>query len=246
MHPSPPPTLVRHPLLECVADILGPTTNLEATYRAATTIRDQPHLLRTFLTSLRHHHLTAPRHCCQSVLDGVAARSSIHPNGFAKIVLHTEDKWGIRLHVWRPRTRWHLAENKPHGHRWEFASWIITGVLRETTFDRVTDGEPFELLAYGRRADGSSYLVLNGTDMLAPRQPIDRPAGTVYVRSSSVLHTTESLGGGLVASLVFQGRRSRRTTPVYRQPGAPPLQREQPLSVDEVSDLLAELVEVVS
>ena len=42
--------------------------------------------------------------------------------------------------VWTP---WIRPENdgvKPHGHRWSFASWIITGTLRETMFDVVRYG----------------------------------------------------------------------------------------------------------
>ncbi|MGI8815802.1 MAG: hypothetical protein ACR2G2_11170 [Pseudonocardia sp.] len=201
-------------------------------------VRNNPdQLSRSFRTLLRNDER----------LKRVAARSTFHPNGFAKVVLHTGGDCGVRLHVWH----WHRQHRAgtlspdPHGHRWEFASWIITGALRETPFDRVTDGEPFVRCEYGRRADGSAYLHPRRTEMLAPGKPIDRLAGTVYACASSVLHTAEPVGGGLVASLVFQGRRSRGATPVYLRPGEPRLQREQTLSVDELRALLAEVAAVV-
>ena len=69
-----------------------------------------------------------------AALEGIAKRSSVHANGFAKIVLLKGKRSSVRLHVWhRSNGRW-VPDTMPHGHRWEFASWILTGELRETTF----------------------------------------------------------------------------------------------------------------
>jgi hypothetical protein len=203
---------------------------------AATKIRDDPGLLRAALMSLRDR---------RSTLASVAARSSLHPNGFAKVVLQVGNDWSIRLHVWGPTLRPRVLDAKPHGHRWEFASWVMAGVLRETTFQRAASGELFDVCDYGRNADGSAYLRARGRATLSPGARFDHLAGTVYQRSGSILHTAEPISDGLVASLVVQGRRSRPSTHVYLRPGSPPVHQERALSVGQVSTLLEDVIEVV-
>src|SRR5690349_20022783 len=89
-------------------------TLLPDLYRTAQVIRDHPDQLRKSLEFL---------HNSDRGLAAVAKRSYTHPNGFAKIVLHDGDGYGIRLHVWHQTSdRW-ISDAIPHGHRWEFASW---------------------------------------------------------------------------------------------------------------------------
>ena len=96
-------------------------TDLARMRRTAEELRDHPTLLRNAL-----HVLLRDR----QALAAVAARSSLHANGFVKVVLSRDDGWSLRLHVWSPvRFR---RRRRPARHRWAFASWIITGILRET------------------------------------------------------------------------------------------------------------------
>ncbi len=202
--------------------------------RAAHRLREEPDLLRAVLRALVNDG---------AELRTVSARSAVHPNGFAKVVLHAGERWGIRLHVWPPGR---LVEDvNPHGHRWEFASWIVTGTLREVTFTESPRGEWFERCEYGRRPSGKAYLRVTGSARLTPRRTIHRPAGMVYVRSRSVLHTAEPHGGGLVASLVLQGSKSFGPTPVYLRPGDPAEDDERELRPDELRSLLTAVIAAI-
>lgn len=195
--------------------------------RSATDLRDDPELLRASIAALVND---------AAALREVCARSSVHPNGFAKVVLHSGEGWSVRLHIWPPGRG--VEDVNPHVHRWVFASWIIAGGLREVIFDKSTRGESFDLCDYGRD-NGAPYLRPVGTATLTEVTTIDRPAGTVYSRSRSVLHTAEPSGHQLVASLVLQGRQSFGSTPVYLRPGTPPVHDEQALRPDELRSLLA-------
>ena len=216
--------------------IVEPHVDRIAVREAAAKVKGAPDQFRDALMSLQDGG---------SALVDVAERSSWHPNGFAKVVLQVGAGWSVRLHVWRPIGRSRVVDAKPHGHRWEFASWIIAGVLRETTFQKATSGERFDVCDYCRHEDGSAYLSPRGTATLKPEARFDHSAGTVYRRSGSVLHTAEPVGDGLVATLVFQGRCSRASAPVYLRSGTPPIHREIPLSVGNVRTLLQDVAAVV-
>jgi hypothetical protein len=130
-----------NPLEWLLAPLLGPGTDLAGIRRATEALRDHPALLRSSLNALRHD---------SEALAAVAARSEVHANGFAKIVLYHGPNWSLRLHVWTPWIRPESDDVNPHGHRWSFASWIITGTLRETMFDVVRYGRPFHPLRLSR------------------------------------------------------------------------------------------------
>ena len=187
-------------------------------HRTATILRDEPDRLRTSLSFLQSSG---------DVLSQVAERSYTHPNGFAKIVLHGDEYYGIRLHVWhREAGRW-MSDTNPHGHRWEFASWIVAGELRETIFAEA-DGDSgirHDRCTYNRDRAGAGILEPDGRATLHIIGRNRRPAGTVYQRDRNVVHTVTPAGyADLVASLVLQGPRSFRPTPVYLPRGETPEQ----------------------
>ena len=156
-------------------------------------------------------------------LADVAARSYVHPNGFAKVVMHVGGGYGIRLHVWRREHRTRADDANPHGHRGEFASWVVAGTLHETTFIEASDSERYDRSNYGRHVNGMPYLHVAGTASLRRLEEIDRVAGTVYARSRSLLHTAAPIGQDLVASLVLQRPPSPEPTAVYQRPDKPQL-----------------------
>jgi hypothetical protein len=221
----PPSAPARDPLVARCAALVERGPHLSAIQDAVTEIRDEPALLRTSIAALSGD---------EKALAEVGARSSVHPNGFAKVILHRGQGWSIRLHVW-PSDR-AVEDVEPHGHRWVFASWIIAGVLREITFAESSLGEEFECCEYGRDSSGA-YLRPVGRARLVAVRTIDRPVGTVYSRMRSVLHTAEPYGSGLVASLVLQGR-AFGSTPVYVRPDTPSDHQEQELGPDELRSLL--------
>jgi hypothetical protein len=171
----------------------------------------------------------------------VASRSSLHPNGFAKVVLRVGDGYGIRLHIWDRANRSRAGDSNPHGHRWEFASWVVAGALRETTFAEAPESESFELSSYSRDANGKPNLTTIGSAALRPVEEIDRSAGDVYSRTRSVLHTVVPVGSDLVASLVLQRPPARDATAVFRRPGKSLDDDEHGLTTDELRALIKDL-----
>ena len=226
--PSQPRSPARAPL----SALFWSAHDIGALQTTAEEWRDDPAPVRDVLRNLAN---TA------AALEAIAERSSVHANGFAKIVLLKGKRSSVRLHVWhRNNGRW-VPDTMPHGHRWAFASWILTGELRETTFQEEAGGLRYERLAYRRLPDGRYELRPDGYAPLQPDGAFVRTAGTVYTRDRSVLHTATPAGDGLVASLVLQGPRRFDPTPVYRRPGVPHDHREWEVSADQVQELLSEV-----
>lgn len=226
--PSHPRSPARAPL----SALFWSAHDITALRTTAEEWRDDPSPVRDALRNLVHSG---------AALEGIARRSSVHANGFAKIVLLVGKHSSIRLHVWhRSNGRW-VPDTMPHGHRWEFASWILTGQLRETTFQEVARGIRYERLAYRRLPDGRYELSPDGHAALRANDVFDRTAGTIYTRNRSVLHTATPAGQGLVASLVLQGPRQFDPTPVYRRPGVRHDHREWDMTTSQVQELVSEV-----
>jgi len=224
------------PIGDIFGNLEGSRPGLDELGDEAESVRDGPWKLRRSLQALLGD---------EDGLARVAKRSAYHANGFAKIVLHLGADCGVRLHVWRPRHRLGTRPPDPHGHRWEFASWVVTGVLREVRYAEAPAGELFEVRDYGRRPDGSIFCHPNGSVTLAPVQLVYRSAGEVYRCERSVWHTAAPAGGGLAASLVLQGERSIGSTKVYRRPGRPANGHEPSLSPGELRLLLGDVVATI-
>jgi hypothetical protein len=170
----------------------------------------------------------------------VVKESIYHPNGFAKIVLGP----GRRLHVWPTENRRPEAAEAPHGHRWAFASWIVAGELRETSFVRAPSGDEFDVYEYGRTEGGSVLTPTGTTHRLVAQTPVVRTAGNVYTRSPGELHTAEPADADFVASLVIQGPLAALTTSAYRRPGVEPTDG-RPLPPDDFRSFLEIIVGVL-
>jgi hypothetical protein len=194
-------------------------------------LRDRPMLLKNALQRLKSD---------PAALRAVASRSSVHPNGFAKVVLARGDDWSLRLHVWSPEIAVAGEDGDPHGHRWAFASWIIAGVLRETRFAVAREGRPFRHYEYlGSKAASRRTNREDGTVGLVQVEEIDRVAGTVYDRRGHEVHTAEPCTD-LVATLVLHGE-SADSADVFKRPGKDGDDHERPLPVDHL-ELLIEAV----
>jgi hypothetical protein len=190
-------------------------------------LRDKPVLLQNALETLRGD---------PQAIRAVARRSSVHPNGFAKVVLARGRGWSLRLHVWMPEIGADGDDGDPHGHRWAFASWIIAGVLRETRFDVAREGRPFRHYEYlGSHSPAHLADRPDGTVALVQVEEIDRVAGTVYHRTGHEVHTAEPRTD-LVATLVLHGE-SVESADVFKRPGKPD-EDERPLHVDSLRMLV--------
>lgn len=170
----------------------------------------------------------------------LARRSAFHPNGFVKIALHPDASPRVRLHVWPPFANELLVN--PHGHRWAFASWIITGSLRETTYIEAPRGRAFDVWDYAG-ADGNERNQLR-TGRLAPQNTAYHERGQVYTRDRHEVHDAHPVGDGIVASLVVQGPPADRT-PVYQPPGSYDLDRNSPITAGELRALLVDVAKIL-
>lgn len=177
-------------------------------------------------------------------LNDVAARSSFHHNGFFKIVPAADGHPRLRLHIWPAGGPDQVGARNPHGHRWPFASWVITGSLQETTFAESNRGVPFGVFDYAG-STGPIPTQPSRRVLLAPAATFTRSAGVIYTRSTGELHVATPADNRLVATLVLQGADELATTPVYRRPGARPPQAGRTVSGAELRALLTEVIDVL-
>jgi hypothetical protein len=234
--PSSQRSTAEDPFAALYGTLLHSDQGLAALRSAVEDLRNDPLVLRDSLMTLLRSDVAVQR---------VAERSSVHANGFAKIVLRVGGGCSVRLHVWHPRNgRW-VEDTMPHGHRWEFASWIVIGTLQETTFTEATHGVIYKRLAYRRKADGKQHLAADGYAPLRTDQTIVHPVGTVYARARSMIHTATPKGEGLVASLVLQGPRRFDPTPVYVRRGVERDHDDWPVRPDEVHALVSEVAAAI-
>jgi hypothetical protein len=205
------------------------------------------------------HHLTAAaRHAADRLDDlaswlaelrydddalrTIAERSYWHPNGFAKLVLHTDTDHRLRLHVW-PAGEGRVGESNPHSHRWPFASTVLVGRgLHMVEYAEATTGRGFDRYRYGADPADRSALVADGSARLTKLRSRHNHVGGVYSCDIDVVHTVAPIGAGVTATFVVQGPRRTEDTVVYRPPG---LGDDQPNGVLTEQDLLALIDDVL-
>lgn len=176
-------------------------------------------------------------------LTDLAESSDFHANGFAKIVLLPRASPRLRLHIWHPDMRGARGARNVHGHRWAFASWIITGHLREATYVEVARGEPFDVYHYRGAGRNAPYVKL-GSRMLAQSQTTLRMRGDIYTREPYEQHLAEPVREELVASLVLQGP-PVEWTPIHVPSGASGPGRSEPITPHQLRALLTDVIDTL-
>lgn len=200
--------------------------------RAAESLRSRPDLVRSRLRYLQTH---------PDRLAEVARNSYLHSNGFAKIKIAEGHGFCARLHIW-PAEKNRLGDVNPHGHRWEFASWVAVGEgMTERYFDEVEAHDPtagmYVRCEYG--SPGSEgRLRRRGQASLRARPKIDRPSNSIYTCTRDVVHTVAPVGDGLVATVVLQGPVRDQSTVVYVRPGREIVDHRRPITSVELYNLL--------
>jgi hypothetical protein len=220
--------------LRFFADFRGPyrTTGLADLRTAARGVADRPDEFASWLVELRQD---------ESVVRAVAARSYWHPNGFAKLVLHSEPACKVRLHVWPASSTWpRPGEANPHSHRWDFASTCVVGdglhMVEYTESDR---GARYTRYRYGADVTDRAALLADGSVRLARIAAPHVHRGQVYSCDTSVVHTVVPIGTALTATLVVQGPQRSPSTVVYRAPGLGDDQPNGELTVAQFLELTA-------
>ncbi|ADJ48477.1 hypothetical protein AMES_6652 [Amycolatopsis mediterranei S699] len=182
----------------------------------------------------------------QAAVAEIAKRSYWHPNGFAKIVLHTsvDPEFRIRLHVWPRSETPSRGESNPHSHRWEFASYVLTGTgMHMVDFAETTEGgRPYQRYRYGSDPANPAALAADGEVRLRRRGVPHVQSGDVYTCDTSIVHTVRPIDAGLTATVVVQGPRRTPTTVVYCEPGESDDQPNFGLTDADFVELVTELL----
>ncbi|ONF61893.1 hypothetical protein [Amycolatopsis keratiniphila] len=173
-----------------------------------------------------------------------AKRSYWHPNGFAKMVLHSSADFRIRLHVWPASTEPSRGESNPHSHRWEFASTVVAGEGMHMVEYGETDegGELHTRYWYGADPADPAALRRDGQARLRKLRAPHVRRGQVYSCDTEVVHTVRPIEAGLTATLVFQGPHRSAKTVVYCLPGQTDDQPNGEMSEEEFSLLVESVV----
>lgn len=239
MRPASPCT--PRDLAAAIAAVLGPATALSGLIVVAQRLRARPELIDSLLGAFCSH---------PDRLDKLAQASIWHENGFAKIRLLARHSFSLRLHIW-PASTTRSGDTNPHGHRWDFASWVAVGEgLKETSFTESHIGE-----ADAELHVRCEYGAANQPDFLQPLGPawllqqpneVHHTAGTVYPCPAGILHKVTPVGDQLVATLVLRGPKITGTAPVFVHPERPPDPPPRSISTDELSDLLVKFQEAMS
>ena len=226
------PGIAKCEIAEEIASDVGPEATLNDLRTAALQLSGRPDLVRSRLRYLAAH---------PARLEILAGQSYWHTNGFAKVKFVEGHGFCLRLHIW-PAGEDRQGDIDPHGHRWEFASWVAAGSgIAETYFDRTVaadpDGDAYLEFDYGR-SSGAGFLRSRGPAWLRESSKIIRSAGDVYGCPLGVLHTVSPFGIDLVATVVLQGSIVAESASVFSSSGGDlvrPLER--PITADELRHL---------
>lgn len=170
----------------------------------------------------------------------VAARSYVHDNGFAKLVLTAPDESGesLRLHVWPD------GEPQPgniHNHCWDFASIVLEGALEYEEFGLDAEGDvAATAFSFGGTQNLSYELEHRGTVKLRSTTRGSHTEGSIYEMAAETLHRSWSTAGMETMTLLARGPRRRSVADVYvtRSEGVPTEVTNLPLSEPDVAAFL--------
>lgn len=219
-------------IAEEIASDVGPEATLDDLHTAALQLSVRPDTVRSRLRYLAAH---------PERLENLARQSYWHINGFAKVKFVEGHGFCLRLHIW-PAGEDRQGDVDPHGHRWEFASWVAAGSgIAETYFDRTVAADPegnaYLEFDYGR-SSRAGFLRSRGPAWLSERSELIRSAGDVYGCPLGVLHTVSPVGIDLVATVVLQGSVVAESASVFTRSGGRPAHAlERPITVDELRHL---------
>lgn len=126
-----------------------------------------------------------------------------HPNGFYKLKLLSPGThaWALRLHVWDTPA----PASDVHNHRWDFASYVISGRLRESRFTLVHGTGSAQVFTLSRSADGGYRRAPEGVCELNETSHYVHTRGQSYALGHRVLHRAEPDGDFPVITAVLQG-----------------------------------------
>lgn len=134
-----------------------------------------------------------------------------HPNGFYKMKLLSPGThaWALRVHLWDAP----VLPSDVHDHRWNFASFIVSGQLQESQFTILRGTGRKQTFTLTRSEDGYHYAPEGVCELTEVRRHT-HTAGQVYTLDHRVLHRADPVGDYPVITAVLQGRDIKGTTTV--------------------------------
>lgn len=150
----------------------------------------------------------------------VAKYSYSHSNGFDKFVLHADQQWKLRLHVWWDGNT--AIDSDLHNHNWNFGSWILVGSLRTILFRVESHGADRRYHVEYHPSDSvgqSNYRFSSSKEVaLTPVFSTIHPQDTTYYIDHREVHSGDPADGRLTATIVLQTSALVEKTDVFVEP----------------------------
>jgi hypothetical protein len=200
------------------------------------------HEIRRFLLGIARN---------ENVIAAVARRSSVHANGFVKVVLERERGMALRLHVWHAdKARDTELEENIHDHVWAFASVVLIGQLDEERYAEHSAGLLADRYRYirDRATLPPGNLRRAGSARLTRTAELSHPAGTSYRVDSSLLHRARSItDNGLGATLAIMGVQRKPNASVFAEPDRAARKdvEQGALSIDDTVTLVRSVADAI-
>jgi hypothetical protein len=154
----------------------------------------------------------------EQLLQQAINRSSIHNNGFLKLILVSNPNYQLRLHVWDTRESEFAVQESVHSHTADFASVIVHGGYRHEVFRESTTGENYFSYRYHASRGARSFtLTSTGPKHLQRVSDAYLQEHTVYTLAGDILHRVVPRPTCLTASLVLQGPPAYSRVLVYAE-----------------------------
>jgi hypothetical protein len=150
-------------------------------------------------------------------LANISVNSTLHPNGFYKIVLwegNTGER--LRIHFWSDTSKGITPhESDIHDHFWEFSSLVLFGAVYSELFIPTSDSIGSDYLHFLLHDQSNQSYILEKIEnsRLSCTEYRTFKKGSIYSLNESQLHRVQCENN--TATLVLQGSRKNKNNHVY-------------------------------
>jgi hypothetical protein len=185
---------------------------------------------------------------CKRALEGVAHRSLMHENGFAKIPVLKDEAMAIRLHIWGSAAAGTWSGNI-HDHRFSFWSHVVSGSLWQRNWTEAVSQDRYSRYRYHPGLEtGIHILEYEGERTLAAGTTQEIRSGATYFFPAGKLHQTR-VGDPATVTLLVEDRLFMRPYAIvysHRYDRRDIDLRVESLSLQECRSLLESILQMIS